>query len=131
MEDDPKEIETVPEPPSRVDQLIAHLKANDERYVCLVAGALFGGLAVKMVLGRTIYMIQTVNNLNGGAMPSGRLSKVIRNNTTGELWTSIAAAANNAGVHPSTMSRHVNGHTPHVRYHTYEVVGTIDTGIWP
>lgn len=53
----------------------------------------------------------------------GYSHKIVRNNNSGELFGTVTAAAESAGVPFSKMSRHLNGHMEHINNETFSIIG--------
>lgn len=51
------------------------------------------------------------------------MHKIVKNTSTGEVFESVNAAAESAGVSVSAMSKHINGHTDHIFGDEYEIIG--------
>lgn len=69
--------------------------------------------------GNDMVNVGNVTHVNFG----GYSHKLIRCNSTGEIWESVSEAAADLGVDRSTLSRHINGHVPHVHGETYSIIG--------
>ena len=63
--------------------------------------------------------VGNVTHVNFG----GRAHKLVRSNTTGEIWESIGEAAADLCVDRTLLSRHLNGHLPDVNGETYSIIG--------
>ena len=130
--------------PTKWERVKNHFREKRNLYlaggVCLVAGAVLGyslkdeGDDVKMEalgdinlgdinfgeLEKTTH--NTTNNVTTVNM-GGPMHKIVKNTSTGEVFESVTAAAESAGVSTSSMSKHVNGHTEHIFGDEYEIVG--------
>lgn len=58
----------------------------------------------------------------------GHQSKLVECLETGEIWKSVNEAASSAGVHPTNMSKHLNGRSDKVNGKTYAIVGVSTSG---
>lgn len=62
--------------------------------------------------------VGNVTHVNFG----GHAHKLVRCNSTGEIWESIGEAADLC-VDRSMLSKHLNGHLPNVHGETYSIIG--------
>lgn len=58
----------------------------------------------------------------------GYATKIVRCLDTNETYDTVKEAAEAAGVIPSTMSRHLNGHRDHIGNKQYAIIGQGTTG---
>ena len=108
------------------ERIKTHFRENQKFY----KGVGLGALLVLAFHHRPVQIINTVapvfhNNNSSKVLMGGTLSKVIRNNTTGEIWKSITATAEAAGVPLSVMSKHLNGYPGYedIKGLTYSIIG--------
>ena len=129
--------------PTKWERVKKHFRENRKLYlaggVCLVAGVVLGyslkddGDDVKMEalgdinLGDINFgeLEKTTHNTTNNVTVNmgGHTHKIVKNTSTGEVFESVSAAAESAGVSPSMMSRHVNGHKDHISGDVYEIIG--------
>ena len=129
--------------PTKWERVKTHFRENRNLYllggVCLAAGAVLGyslkdeGDEVKMEalgdinLGDINFgeLEKTTHNTTNNVMVNmgGSMHKIVKNTSTGEVFESVTAAAESAGVSTSSMSKHINGHTDHIFGDEYEIVG--------
>lgn len=124
--------------PTKWERVKNHFRENRKVYlaggVCLVVGVALGyslkdeGDDVKMeALGDINFgeldksTHNTTNNVTVNM--GGHMHKIVKNTSTGEVFESVNAAAESAGVPRTVMSRHINGHTDHVSGDIYEIIG--------
>lgn len=129
----------------RIDAVKAHLTKHKWYYIS--AGLVVGTAGITCLImrgsqGRCLAV--ATNELPRSTMESGPLSfgvrdindsfnvinnfggyqsKLVQNDSTGEIYRTITEAAAKAGVSFSKMSRHLNGHMDHVDGVTYSIVG--------
>jgi hypothetical protein len=124
--------------PTKWERVKDHFRENRNIYlaggVCLVAGAVLGyslkdegdvfalEAAGDMALGDMDKSTHNTTN-NVTVNMGGPMHKIVKNNSTGEVFESVTAAAESAGVSISSMSKHINGHTDHIFGDEYEIVG--------
>ena len=125
--------------PTKWERVKNHFRENRKVYlaggVCLVVGVALGyslkdeGDDVKMeALGDINFgeldksTNNTTNNVTTVNM-GGPMHKIVKNTSTGEVFESVTAAAESAGVSTSSMSKHINGHTDHIFGDEYEIIG--------
>ena len=124
--------------PTKWERVKTHFRENRNLYllggVCLAAGAVLGyslkdegddfalEAAGDMALGDMDKSTHNTTN-NVTVNMGGPMHKIVKNTSTGEVFESVTAAAESAGVATSTMSRHINGHSDHIYGDEYEIVG--------
>ncbi len=105
-----------------------HVNENRHIYLGVAGGIVVGAASVIVFRGDRPSIVNTVapvispvfhNTVNMG----GHMSKIVKNNETGQLWGSVTEAANDLGVTIPTLSRHLNGHRDNVLGHTYSIIG--------
>lgn len=64
------------------------------------------------------------NTVNFG----GHMTKMVKRMSDGKLWETVTEAAAEVGCSLDKMSRHLNGHSPHISNEIYEIVGIGTTG---
>lgn len=130
--------------PTKWERVKKHFRENRKVYlaggVCLVVGVALGyslkdeGDDVKMEalgdinlgdinfgeLKKTTH--NTTNNVTTVNM-GGPMHKIVKNTSTGEVFESVTAAAESAGVSIPMMSKHINGHKDHISGDVYEIIG--------
>lgn len=67
-----------------------------------------------------IHIEQTTNVTNNFG---GHATKIVRRIDTGEIFESVNAAADFAGVDSTKMSHHLNGRKDHIYGNRYEIIG--------
>lgn len=124
--------------PTKWERVKNHFRENRNIYlaggVCLVAGAVLGyslkdegdDFALEaggdMVLGDMDKSTHNTTN-NVTVNMGGHMHKIIKNTSTGEVFESVNAAAESAGVPRTRMSNHINGRTDNVNGVEYEIIG--------
>jgi hypothetical protein len=113
-----------------VEQIKTHFQENKKVYVaggvCLVVG-----IVATLLVSRqapTTQIINTIspvfNNNNANVVTLGGYAhKIVKCNETGEIWETVTSAAKAVGVDVGKMSKHLNGHKPHVNGSTYSIIG--------
>lgn len=59
----------------------------------------------------------------------GHSTKIVKCLETGEVFETVSAASEAAGVGRTTMSKHLNGRQDHVNGYHYEIIGQGTTGV--
>lgn len=131
---------------SKIEKIKNHLKEHKREYLiggsCLVGGVLIGAVAYAALPGTavnvtnnipvdvtvkpkitvnpeiTVKPVVNIHNTMGGYQ-----QKLVKCLETGQIFESVKAAAEQAGVNPSYMSNHINGRTDHIMGNHYEIVG--------
>jgi len=122
-----------------IDRAKTHIKKYKTTY--LIAGSLVLGV----IIGRAyLPRIITINNavspifnnaptftnspVINNANLGGHAHKLVKCLDTGQIWETVKDAADAAGVTPSMMSRHINGHRDHISDLHYAIIG-LGTGV--
>lgn len=118
---------------SKIEKIKNHLKEHKREYLiggsCLVGGVLIGAMVKRPIYIQanpniavnpaiTVNPVVNVNNTMGGYQ-----QKLVKCLETGQIFESVKAAAEQAGVSRTKMSKHLNGHTPSVEGIHYEIAG--------
>lgn len=117
------------EVPKRVKE---HVKEHKEAYVagtaCLVAGAV-AGLVARVQLIQVVdamnvkYKSPTSTQIINMLDRRGHPGYVVQNKETGQPFQSLNQACEMDGINRGDLYRHLKGELPHVKGHTYEVLG--------
>lgn len=131
---------------SKIEKIKNHLKEHKREYLigggCLVGGVLIGAVAYAALPGTAVNVTNnipvdvtvkpkiTVNPeitvkpvINTHNTMGGYQQKIVRCIETGQIFESVKAASEQAGVNPSFMSKHINGRVDHITGKHYEIVG--------
>lgn len=109
-----------------------HVKEHKELYitgtVCLIAGAAVGLVArvqlVQVVDAMNVkYKSPTNTQIINMLDRRGHPGYVVQNNETGQPFLSLNQACEMDGINRGDLYRHLKGELPHVKGHTYSVLG--------
>lgn len=118
---------------SKIEKIKNHLKEHKREYLiggsCLVGGVLIGAMVKRPIYIQanpniavnpaiTVNPVVNVNNTMGGYQ-----QKLVKCLETGQIFESVKAAAEQAGVDSPNMSKHLNGRSGSVNGKHYEIVG--------
>lgn len=119
---------------NRIQRIKNHLIENQTVYIvgasCLVVGA--AGAAVvlhsptDMNVSNKIQQIlswKPTATLEVYIEALGDPGNIIQDTTTGTIYASQGQAARELGLKAPAISKHLNGHTPHVQGHIFEKLG--------
>jgi hypothetical protein len=107
-----------------------HIQENQKVYVGIGCGLIVGYSlrgATRIVVAPMFNNVPVFNNTNAVNM-GGHTTKLVECLETGETWKKVTEAAEAAGVPLARMSRHVNGHNPHLNGRHYQIIGVGTTG---
>lgn len=115
-----------------------HLKENKKTYLvgagCFATGYILRGYTLRVV---SEVAAPTFNNVVAPVMNNvvhntvnngGHCTKLVKRMSDGALFETVTDAADAAGCSVAKMSRHLNGHSPHVYEEIYKIVGLGTTG---
>ena len=77
------------------------------------------GQSFNISAGNDVSNVGNVTHVNFG----GHTHKLVRDNSTGKVWETVGEAATDIDVNRVTLSRHLNGHIPHIKGKTYSIAG--------
>lgn len=113
------------------DRVIRHFRENRRTYIGIVASGLVCGAAgagMRGGRGNGSTDVQAINKIGDGVVLAWKSIFTQTNNVyygdpgnhvmcveTGEGWNSQGAAARAKGIHPSYLSNHLRGVTPHCK----------------
>lgn len=123
-----------------IDEIKAHIKKHKTEYavgtaVVITAGVTY--LVTRRLVVQPISVAPVFNNIptfnNNGSNNvnfGGHATKIVKRLSDDKVWEKITYAAEEAGVTPSYMSRHLHGHNhfPDVHGEMYKIVGVGTTG---
>jgi hypothetical protein len=107
----------------------AHVLRNKTTYivgaVCLAIGVATGYWIKSRPLINVVNTVAPVfiNNNENIVNFGGYATKIVKNHLTGDTYLTVKAAAEAAGVEMVRMSRHLNGHIPHINGVVYSIIG--------
>lgn len=108
------------------EKVKTHFRENKKFYM----GFGLGALVILALHQRPVQIINTVapifhNNNSSSVLMGGYLSKIVRCNDTKQIWESVLATAEAAGVSATTMSKHLNGYPGYedIKGLTYSIIG--------
>lgn len=119
------------------DRVAGHIRRNKGTYIGIVATAVIsvGGTTLVARRPNVITQVDTMmqNTINGPAWKPTQTNNSMRvyygdpgNHVqcieTGEIWMSQGAAARATGIHPSYLSNHLRGITPHCKSQHFQTV---------
>jgi hypothetical protein len=118
----------------RFDKIKQHVVANKPAYIagisCLTVGVLVGAACKNRPINFNNTVAPIFNNTASPVIENantttlgGYAHKLVRCNESGQIWETLKEAADSISVSPSTLSKHVNGHTDHVYGSTFSIVG--------
>ena len=106
-----------------------HVKKNQKFYLGVGVGAFV--ILVTRRPAINVVVSPLFNNtpvFNNSVNFGGHMTKMVKRMSDGAMWETVTEAAKEAGVSLSFMSRHLNGHEPHVYNEVYKIVGIGTTG---
>lgn len=125
---------------SKLDKIKTHFRENKKLYVGIAIGA-----GVTIVAVSTCIILRSSTSEVGNdfrVSPRGVFYKspieqridiriealgdpgnIIQDTTTGTVYASQGQAARELGLNPARISDHLNGRSPHVKGHVFEVLG--------
>jgi hypothetical protein len=118
----------------QIEKIKIHFKENKTVYLtsasCLAIGVTIGVLlknrpqiTIAPVIAPVITASPVFNNNPNNVNFGGYAHKLVKCLETGEIWETVTETAKTAGVTASAMSRHLNGHKPHIDDFHYEIIG--------
>ena len=107
------------------DRIKNHVKTYQSYYTA--AGMIVVGVVAYKAGAKTV-VAPVFNNtvspvFNNTVNNGGHMTKFVKCLETGQIWETVTSAAEAAGTTISDMSRHINGHTDHVKGLHYAIVG--------
>lgn len=110
-----------------------HIEENKTVYIAAASSIATGALVAMIVRTKPVTVVTNIapvispifNNDNSSNVVNfaGHAHKIVRGNANGQIWGTVTEAAEAAGVELSRMSRHLNGHIPHIDGETYSIIG--------
>ena len=118
------------------DRAKAHVSRNRTAYIIGTTMVLTGGatyFVTRQMMIKQISIAPVFNNMptfnnDNTVNLGGHMTKIVKRDSDGAMWQKMTEAANDAGVSPSYMSRHLHGKNPDVGGQTYTIVGLGTTG---
>jgi hypothetical protein len=117
---------------------VSHVKKHKTAYLVgtlVVVTNGFTFLVMRQIGAQTISMSPVFNNVpifnndNSSLVNfGGHTTKFVKRLSDGKMWEKVTEAADEAGCGLPKMSRHLNGHSPHVYEEVYKIVGVGTTG---
>lgn len=116
------------------DEIQAHVEQHKTAYLVGIS------IAATYIVTRTVCVssisvapvinnMPTFNNDNSSLVNfGGHMTKIVKRMSDGKMWESVTEAAAEEGCTLSKMSRHLNGHNPHVYGEVYQLIGVGTTG---
>jgi hypothetical protein len=121
-----------------VDEITAHIKRHKTAYLVGTTVVITAGITyfvTRRVVSQPITVapvfnnMPTFNNDNSSLVNfGGHTTKMVERMSDGKIWKKITEAAMEEGCSVDKMSKHVNGHSPHVYGEVYKIVGVGTTG---
>ncbi|MET0786259.1 MAG: hypothetical protein ABWY25_06095 [Paenisporosarcina sp.] len=109
-----------------IEDVKEHFKKHKINYAigisCLGLG-IFVGVKINSSSTKIVNNIMPVFNNTANINFGGYSHKIVQCLNTDEIWLTVKSAAQAAGVETSRMSRHLNGHIPHINGKQYAIVG--------
>ena len=120
-----------------LDRVKTHVKEHQKAYwvgsVVVVAGVTY--ILTRRLGPQTITVAPVFNNIpifnndNSSLVNlGGHTTKMVKRLSDGEIFEKVTEAAADAGCSVSKMSRHLNGHSPHLYDEVYKIIGVGTTG---
>jgi hypothetical protein len=114
---------------TKYQQVRAHVQRNKPTYIAGISGVAVGAVGV-VLLNRSggVSIVNTIapvfNNDNSSTVNfGGYMHKLVKCVETGEIWETVREAASAKGVYAPVMSKHLNGHTDHIKGLHFEIIG--------
>lgn len=120
-----------------IEEIKTHVKNHAIPYAVGTTAVVSSGLTLLVArrFGIQISIAPVFNNMpmfnndNSSLVNlGGHTTKMVERLSDGHIWKKVTEAAVDAGVTPSYMSKHLNGHQPDVYGEIYKIIGVGTTG---
>lgn len=120
---------------TKIQRIKAHLQENKNAYLAAGGGVAVGTLGMFLLKQNPLQVVNTINNTpvfnndNSSIVNfGGHMTKMVERTSDGKIWKSVTEAAADEGYELTRMSRHLNGHIPHINGVKYRIAGMGTTG---